>query len=212
MCRSSLVMSGMREVRELIFGRSGAAVVRNWYANRAHRGDQDPRFDPANDDPRDPFEFGAVQEQRATGEPRRGSRAKRRRAAVKGRNARATQNGDQQVSPPAKVPCGDERRTAVEAIVLSVLRDDPEPTFGQYQRAVRAAGYGELDRAEVRAVFQRIAAKRRARQMPANVQKGRPARVARLRAADNTVRVVAAERCPSCDVVPDRLSGACRCG
>ncbi|BDT87393.1 hypothetical protein FMUAM8_31570 [Nocardia cyriacigeorgica] len=54
----------------------GAVSVGGWYANRAFRHDRDPGFDPANDEVRDPFEFGAVQDLRLPeSEHRRGGKA-----------------------------------------------------------------------------------------------------------------------------------------
>ncbi len=66
----------------------GAVSVGGWYANRAFRHDRDPGFDPANDEVRDPFEFGAVQDLRLPeSEHRRGGKASTRKKSGSGRTS-----------------------------------------------------------------------------------------------------------------------------
>lgn len=56
--------------------------VDDWYMDRAHRGDQDPTYDPANDDTPDPFAFGEQPQREWVAKPSPGSgrSAVRRRA------------------------------------------------------------------------------------------------------------------------------------
>ncbi len=117
--------------------------VNNWYSNRAHRSDEDPRYDPENDDPRDPFEFGAVREIRspAGGRRRGGGHAARstpRAAATPARRAgggsAARQVKNPRVTPPSKA------RKQWEEFAKTWFSRNPTGSARACRDAARAAG------------------------------------------------------------------------
>lgn len=259
--------------------------VGDWYANRAHRHDRDPGFDPVNDDVRDPFEFGAVQETRGSGDMRRargfasgGTRSGTSGIAGKRRStearARATSKkltveqrrrwesfaknwfamneggparkcwdaaqaaglvyvteamaAEQRAWAtrtwrPRPVDPARRARSSPEAVVADIVRINPVASLGTYQQALLDAGHPLLDKAAIEAIFRQLAARDRGfaekpQSTPVSATKIRrskrstKAKTAYVRSLKSTVVVAEQDRCPSCDVVPDKISGACRCG
>ncbi|MFC6010814.1 hypothetical protein [Nocardia lasii] len=141
--------------------------------------------------------------------------------AQKSKSARPVQRSDR-VTRGAEQPTGVRGRdhvptahsTEIDRIVVAVLREDPEAATKDYQRALRAAGFGEVGQREITAVFQRIRQRRAEQSKPGAARAdGSKRRLRKGFAPSARARTVeAADRCPSCDVVPDRLSGSCRCG
>ncbi len=183
--------------------------------------------------PRDPFEFGAVREIRSpAGERRRGgghaARSTPRAAATPARKAgggsaaRPVKNPG--VTPPSKA------RKQWEEFAKTWFSRNPTGSARSCRDAARAAGL--LHVTKQMAVEQLHAAHARRKQPAAPATARRLAEKARRLTADRSKRsksrrsrpnavpetfpratvVRAEDRCPSCDMVPDRMTGACRCG
>lgn len=207
--------------------------VNNWYSNRAHRNDEDPRYDPENDDPRDPFEFGAIREIRSpAGERRRGggrvARGTPRAAVTPAPKVGGIPTARQVKNPGVSLP--PKARKQWEEFAMKWFSRNPTGSARACRDAALAAGFLYVTRQM--AAEQLHAAQARRKQPSAPVTARRQAEKARRLIADrskrtksrrsrpNAVReafpratvVQAEDRCPSCDMVPDRMTGACRCG
>lgn len=283
-CRSPGICSDEARVYS---GARGTVSVGDWYANRAHRHDRDPGFDPVNDDVRDPFEFGAVQEQeirasedqgRARGSAGGGSGSgtsgltgKRRSTGASGRGtarrltvqqrkrwesfaknwyamneggaARKCWDAAQaaELVYVTKAMAAEQRawssrtwrqrpvdparraRSSPEAVVADIVRINPVASLGTYQQALLDAGHPLMDKDAIEATFRQLAARDRGvaekSQSPQvsaptsrRSKRSTKSKTAYARSLRSTVVVAEQDRCPSCDVVPDRISGVCRCG
>ncbi len=117
---------------------------------------------------------------------------------------------------------GQPRRSA-EAVVAEVVRRNPAAMLSAYQQALLDAGHQPHDRAAIEAIFRRLAVmqRRRAAKTPEppatepSSRYGRPTARPQAVAASvprSAVVINEKDRCPSCEVVPDTVTGTCRCG
>ncbi|WP_280439563.1 hypothetical protein [Nocardia cyriacigeorgica] len=99
------------------------------------------------------------------------------------------------------------------------MRTNPEATVATYQQALSDAGYPAYDLAEIEVLFRRLAARRykepeNAREQSGKHPRRRRALIARQQSIPDavirrsTVVVADTDRCPSCGVVPDQMTGA----
>ncbi|MFI7528641.1 hypothetical protein [Nocardia salmonicida] len=108
-----------------------------------------------------------------------------------------------------------------DRIVADIASVDPDTSLEEYQQALLAAGHPFHDRAAIAGIFQRLTGRKRRHnpRRPSPTKRIVPAVTSRAvrqpmpqRVLRSAVEVTDSRRCPSCEVVPDPVTGSCRCG
>lgn len=207
--------------------------INDWYGNRAHRYYEDPRYDPENDDPRDPLEFGAVREIRSPVPEQRRNSGRATQigpgAAKAATRKSVTDSTTRQAKDPGgALPAGEWKRW--EVFARTWFSRNPAGSARACRDAALAAGLPYVTKRMASAQLRiaqtqpkgpvppakpRRQAEKPSAQTAGRVKRNKSRRSQPRSTADVTRKptvVPEEDRCQSCDMVPNRMTGACRCG